>query len=473
MRLSQFALAFLCALMLASCRGGDDKPIVTGGSSLTAPLNLTANVGTNAISLGWDAPANNGGSPIQSYDVEVTPAITSSNIVINGTRALLQNLAAGTAYTVTVRARNGTGLGPAASTITATTQTPANISYQPLTISGDNSPSGIFDPSVIRGTAAGELWMAYSSVNYYNNASAQLVQDVGIRIARSTDSGASFTYQTTIATPSDVTLASCGLANCQGRWVYETSFLIDDSTDPNPARRYKLFAHKYFLKPGNVPATLYHLGSIVMWTAPSPSGTWSSETSLLGWNLTPAELAPLRVVNGLHADLTPCLVVSEGSASVRGGSIDFAFACPYTSGSGNLQKIVMVRSADHANTFQYVSTLLTAADAAPIGANYFTAPALLATAGTAPVLLVTPTYGSVYTGCIAIPIADDVNGTLFRVSGLPVGILYTPPQTTGAAISGACTYDINLGTRGILQSNTIAGAAPFAIFATQARLQLQ
>jgi hypothetical protein len=156
-----------------------------------------------------------------------------------------------------------------------------------------------------------------------------------------------------------------------GRWVYETSWLIDDSTDPNPARRFKLFAHKYFLAPGRVPATLYHLGSIVMWTASAPDAAWSTETSLLGWNLTPPELTPLRIVNAVHTELAPCIAVAEGSATVRGSDIDFVFACIYPGSNPLPQKIVMLRTLDHANTFQYVATLLTPDDAAPIGANHF------------------------------------------------------------------------------------------------------
>jgi hypothetical protein len=267
-------------------------------------------------------------------------------------------------------------------------------------------------------------------------------------------------------------MTACGLLTCQGRWVYETSWLIDDSTDPNPARRYKLFAHKYFLSPGNTPATFYHLGAIVMWTASAPDATWSSETSLLGWNLTPPQLTPHRIVNSLHTDLAPCIVVAEGSASVRGSAIDFAFACVYASGSSLPQKIVLLRSLDHANSFQYISTLLTPTDAAPIGASHFSAPAILSTPGTAPVLLVTPVINGFYSGCIAIPFADDVAGQLFRVNSLPVGILFTPVLSI---VGGACAYDRGLGARGILMNNVIQGATvvqtQFRIYATQAVLQ--
>jgi len=466
-------------LLAAACGGGGDTPLITPAAAPTVPQNLTANVGTTAVSLGWDAPASTGSTTLQGYDVAVTPTVAPANIAIIGTRALVSGLTTGTAYTFTVRARNSIGSGPATAGLAATPRAVSNATYQAIDIVGDTSPTGVFDPSVLA-LANGELWMSYSSVNYNTNGSGQLVQDVGIRLARSTNNGATFTYQTTIATPSDITLAACGFPTCQGRWAYETSWLIDDSTDPNPARRYKLFAHKYFLRPTSVSTegtTFYQLGAIVMWTASAPSGTWSSETSLLGWNTTPPELVPLRNANALHAELTTCLVVSEGSASVRGSTIDFAFACPYGMTDPRPQKIVLLRSADHATTFEYVSTLLTPADAAPIGAYYFSAPALLATAGTAPVLVVTPAFrdvsGDTYTGCIAIPFADDASGQLFRTGGLPVGILFTPPRLAAPnnVIGGACTYDRGLGTRGILQSNAPAESKFFGIYATQAALQ--
>jgi hypothetical protein len=459
--------ALFCAcLLLLGCRGGsdDDPPLATIVSVPGVPTDLTANVGPNAISLGWNAPANTGGSSILAYELDITPTVT--DITYSGTRALLRGLTTGVSYTISVRARNGSGIGAATPTIAVTT--PQQViagAYTPISISGEINSTVIFDPSVLR-VSSTEIWMSYSSVNY-SSPGGVLTRDVGIRLARSTNGGATFTYQSTIAAPAAVTLNACGLANCQGRWVYETSWLIDDATDI-AARRYKLFAHKYFLKPGNNPDTLYHLGAIVMWTASALTGPWT-ETSLLGWNLTPTDLNPLRNVNTLHNDLSDCLVVSEGSASVRGGTIDFVFACPYASGGSNPQKIVMLRTTDHANTFQYVSTVLTATEAAPY--NYFSAPSLFAVAGAAPMLLVTPVANGVYTGCYAIPFSDDASGAVFKIQGIPQGIVYTPPRNNAELISGACAYTPGLGASGILQSNTINNSTAFAIHATNANLQ--
>lgn len=470
-----YYIASLCALLTGCGGSGNSKPSTVAPA---APLNLAINVGDGAISLGWNPPASDGGAAVDSYEVTLNPAVPTSAITFSGTGALVGNLSNGTAYTVSVRARNRVGAGQAVSA-SVVPRAITTAGYSPITIQGDDSPSGVYDPSILRLTS-GELWLSYSSVNYYNNANSQLVQDVGIRLAYSADGGNTFTYSKTIAAPTDSTVtdtdparSACGAATCSGRWVYETSWLIDDSTDPDPARRFKLFAHKYFLNPAGTARTLYHLGSIVMWTASAPDQTWSAETSLLGWFLTPPELVPAQVVNSLHADLANCIVVAEGSATVRDGSIDLVFACTYPGGDPLPQKIVMLRSADHLDSLQYVSTLLTPADAVPIGASFFSAPALMASPGSAPALLVTPSFSGVYAGCVVIPLADPAGGTLFRANNLPVGILYTPPIQ--GHFGGACTYSAGLGNNGILQSDGAAGTSPaeaqFKIQATQAVLQ--
>jgi hypothetical protein len=431
-------------------------------------------------------PANNGGTTALTYevDISVSPALGTPTVVVTGTRALISNVVLGRTYTVAVRARNSAGASAPTASLVLNPQTVLSTAYSPVVVNGDPSPppnpnSGIFDPSVLR-LASGELWMSYSAVSYYNNASSQLVQDVGIRLASSSNGGTTFNYVTTLASPgpatvTDATLTACGALTCAGRWVYETSWLIDDSTDPNPARRYKLFAHKYFLNPASTPATFYYLGAIVMWTASAPNATWSTETSLLGWNFTPPELTPLRVLNALNPALAGCIVFAEGTASVRSGGIDFAFACPEPVGNQFPQKIVLIRTLDHANMFQYVATLLGPADA-PVGVTHFSAPALLATPGTAPVLIATPVRatGGTYDGCMVFPIANDASGELFRTVTGPVSILSTP---SSGLMGGACTYDRNLGPRGILQNSVVlAPGAPlvnavFTIQATQADLQ--
>ncbi len=367
----------------------------------------------------------------------------------------------------------GSSSAPGTSCAASSGSSPSS-GFQPISISGDNSPSGIYDPSILNDGCT--VWMSYSSVDYHQQ-SGNLVQDVGVKLARSDDGGASFSYVTTLGTPQATTVHDtnsgdpvCGTATCSGRWVYETSWLIDDSGDPQPTRRYKLFAHKYFLYPPSAAAakaTHYELGSIVMWTAPSPDGAWSGETSLLGWDLTPPELVPQINVNTIDPALASCLVVAEGAASVRGSTLDFAFACPYLNASTIPQKIVLLRSTDHAASFSYVGTPLQAADAATFGADYFSAPSLLPRDDSAPVLFATPVKAGIYSGCVVFPFADENAGTLTRDQhGAPVMLKTILPLA--GDFGGACAWDRGLDATGVLLNEANANATPiFSVYATQ------
>ena len=460
--------------LLYGCGGGSNN---SSPSAPGVPVEVTLNVGDSSISLGWKPPTS-GSSAILGYQLEVSPAIPDTDITINGTTALVRNLSNGSSYQIKVRASNSFGVGSASPTIIALPKAPLTTNYTPITIQNDNSPSGVYDPSILH-TSDGVLWLSYSSVYYYNNTSSQLVQDVGTRIARSNDGGTTFTHVATVASPAVATVtdtdpnrSACGLASCTGRWVYETSWLIEDASDPDPNRRFKLFAHKYFLYPPKTAnPTLYHLGAIVMWTASAPDATWSSETSLLGWNLTPPELTPNHIVNSLDSSLGACLLVAEGTATVSDGQIDLAFACPYldpNAGNEVTQKIILLRSTDHLSSLQYVTTLLTPADAVQFGAHHFSAPAMITTQDNAPILLATQVINDRYAGSRVFPLAVDESDGLFRVNDIPQSILLSPVKGT---VGGASTYTATLGQLGILQSDATIGAAlvdaQFSIVATQ------
>src|SRR5512135_2547045 len=73
---------------------------------------------------------------------------------------------------------------PAKTAPGARTADPAT--YTRLTVAGDPSPSGIFDPYTVYDAGAGEGWMAYSGVAYAGS-NGYIVQDVQTNIAHSTD----------------------------------------------------------------------------------------------------------------------------------------------------------------------------------------------------------------------------------------------------------------------------------------------
>jgi len=480
----------LVALCVTACGGGGGGAF--NGDSNTrpvAPTALAANAGDSAASIGWTAPAT--GSGPFSYSITISPSVPAAAITIAGNAAVVRNLSNGTQYTFSLKASNSAGDSPAV-TIQATPLAPAATStFTPLSVLNDpRATSGIYDPSLLRASST-DVWMAYSSVQYYGSP---LVQDVSTSLARSTNGGSTFNFVQTLGTAaaatvtdSDPAKTACGTTQCTGRWVYETPWLVDDSSDTNTARRYKLFAHKYFLLPGRTPsATLYHLGAIVMWTAPALTGTWSAEKSVIGWNLTPAELMPFSSNVNSFSGASSCLVVGEGGAAVTNDGIDFVFNCPFTSGNTNAQKIVMLRSTDHANSFQFVSTLLQPADASTFSnAQYFSAPSIISSGGNAQVLMVTPVVnrpianlgtGDFYSGCVIIPFADTSAGTLVRDgSNIPLSITTLPTPLTPVLTNhlyGACAWDRGVSATGILMNDVAAQSSPimFTILSTKKSL---
>lgn len=463
-------------LLLSAC-GGDSHGAYNPKDAIapTAVTNLAGNAGDTAVSLGWSAPGT-GTQPL-SYNIAITPS-TNASITLDGTHALVRGLANDTTYTFSITAKNSEGESDAATLLlkpTAVETNLGNLSTLARDANDTNSTSGIFDASLLN--VSGTTWMAYSSVNYYQLAGNR-VQDVSTSLAYSQDGGANFTYLRTpgLATNATVTPSNtsnpCGNITCSGRWVYEVPFLVDDNSDPDASKRFKLFAHKYFLYPAANPATFYALGAIVMWTAPSPESNWSAERVVLKWNLTPPELASANNINTLNVALNECLALSEGSATTYKGNLDFVFACSYdVAGTADIaQKIVMLRSTDHANTFTYVGTPLEAVDAASFNAAYFSAPALIPTESNAPILIATPVINRAvsingspvtadfYSGCIAFPFADEETGKLFRSGSTPLSILKIGYQPNH--LNGACTWERGANASGILMNDGNAISVP-------------
>src|SRR5437879_13838551 len=120
----------------------------------SAPQNLQATAGTGNVTLSWQAPSNNGGSPITNYKIYRSSSSGTEGLLItigNLTSYTNTGLASGHTYFYKVAAVNGIGTSPqsnedSAATLTMPTHT-QNLKASPgtvhvtitLTVTCDNS----------------------------------------------------------------------------------------------------------------------------------------------------------------------------------------------------------------------------------------------------------------------------------------------------------------------------------------------
>jgi len=109
---------------------------VTPFGTPSAPTDVAATPEDGSISVTWSAPSD-GGSPITSYNIEVTPGaeIQSATGSPPPTTATMGNLANGTAYSVTVTAINAAGSSPAS--------LPSNQAVPTGAITPPGQPTGV------------------------------------------------------------------------------------------------------------------------------------------------------------------------------------------------------------------------------------------------------------------------------------------------------------------------------------------
>lgn len=349
-----------------------------------------------------------------------------------------------------------------------------------LAIVGDpGAPLGFGDPSILYPPGADRGFMSYTAV------------DIGAahtRLAGSTDRGASWTYLGEVNAVTPATIATtdtsiCGAASCTGRWIHEVSSLVEDPTDPDPARRFKVFTHTYFSTAKD--DLRREIGTISLWTtATLRAGAVFSETRLLGWlSSSPETSTSVATVITTDAALAPllgkCNALTEPAALVRGSTIDLALGCIHFLSSSNIPiEIVQLRSADHGRTWSPVGMLLDRSDAEAIGARgasgpQINAPELVDIAGKY-YLLATPngpvsTLGAStaegYRGCYLYPFADIDKGILERCAGKAVvARAFVGPA---GLFHGACAYAPGADAAGLLHLTAdIAARPPFRLVST-------
>src|SRR3989475_348623 len=162
---------------------GTSSPSNTASATTLAPIApqpptglATPYVSSSQISISWQAPLNDGGSPITGYKIESsTDGGTTWNIIVAntglpGTWYSNYHLLGSTAYSYRVSTINGIGTGTPSTTVSATTSPPT----------APHLPSGLASPSV-SSSQISISWFAPS-----NNGGSPIT---GYKIESSTDGG--------------------------------------------------------------------------------------------------------------------------------------------------------------------------------------------------------------------------------------------------------------------------------------------
>lgn len=303
-----------------------------------------------------------------------------------------------------------------------------------LTIAGEAAAAGMFDPSLVYPTGAAGGALAYSAVPDQ--------ETIRTHVAVSSDGGATWTRVAEANTPEAVAIAAdaseCAGGTCTGNLISEVPSLVYDADDPDVARRWKLFAHRYVVGPG--VALHYGVGTIALQTAPAPDGPWTAPQKLIGWTGASAYsstdvVANVTTLGGTAGD---CLALTEPGALWLPGALDLAVGCIYLEGGAARIRIELLRSPDHGAHWASVGTLLRPADLATCsGATpQLNAPDLFVTGGHE-YLAISPGDAQGYHGCLVVAIDDPATGHVARdAHGAPVVVR----DLTASQFAGACTF---------------------------------
>ncbi len=166
-----------------------------------------------------------------------------------------------------------------------------------------------------------------------------------------------------------------------GQWWFEQPALIFDPTDPDPHKAYKMWYYRYLWLGGDAKdlqlSRLY--GMIGYKTAADPTtGQWSTETWTFGAKTKTSDAAmdgrppdPYGSLIQYHIDdfdpsLKDVYFYSRPSAAIYHDVIYLTLS-GFAQTGDTPDRVIMLASTDHAQTWRYVGTLLHAADVSKMG----------------------------------------------------------------------------------------------------------
>ncbi|MEM1197182.1 MAG: hypothetical protein AAGH57_13850 [Pseudomonadota bacterium] len=296
---------------------------------------------------------------------------------------------------------------------------PSEIAYDLLVVEGEDAQPNIFDPSLEYAQDASTGWLAYTDVE---GGAAPIGPLHHSNIARSDDGGETWTLVTRANLSERATLIDNHGVAQTGAWAYEVPSLVhvpDDQEAP-----WKLFTHRYFWTEAE---RLAAYGWIALREAASPSGPWGEEVALFGTNFTPFEPFETRLnIADLDASLSDAVALTEPGTLYRNGVLYLSLSVLLPDGP---DRIILLVSVDQGETWRFLATLITRADAQAIGAARYDGSSLTQV-GEEVYLLATPERnGFIHDGTHVFRFADIETGRLERSGARLAVINHIPLQT--------------------------------------------
>ncbi|HYD19279.1 MAG TPA: hypothetical protein VEF76_12455 [Patescibacteria group bacterium] len=208
----------------------------------------------------------------------------------------------------------------------------------------------------------------------------------------------------------------------RGIWRAETPAIVYDPDDPG--RQWKLYGYRYFWNGDEQTARIY--GAIVQATAPKPEGPWTDEN----WLFTARPDLPPEPYSGfpryhlstLSPELADVIFYARPSVVYFRKTL-FMTLSAFVMGSRTPDRVILLSSTDHGNSWAYRGTVLRGADAPKMGSyEHVTGASLLLYENKLYLAAVLGNKTADGLGTFLIPFANEITAQLARdeKTGAPV-----------------------------------------------------
>lgn len=350
-------------------------------------------------------------------------------------------------------------------------------SYERITIIGETSNKGVFDPSVEYNQDGSVGWLVYSGLEQpRDDIRSPYPKYIHTHLAKTTDHGKTWIFIKRLTESSDDNITIVG-KKIKGVWHHEVPTLVYDPDDIG--KEWKLFWHKYFSmdnpKSKSKPRPRIYKYSWIMYKeANSPQELDSAkELKLFDSNMTLIK-AKYNLNKLLNWDEP--IAFSEPGSLYKDGVLYFSLNA--FTGDSIESKLFLLVSFNHGSTWQYVGNLIDYDDAADLGYVRLTASSLVQEKGrvfilVSPIILKGDRDGA-HLGTLIFEFEDISKGKLKRdEDGKLIAHKYLPPSVSlKYGNAGESDYDEYNTYGGIIMPQADPNSAPAIgqIFNTKERI---